>query len=193
MGMPRSERGSSPTVVSPSDKSICCSVNSQVTAVFGKDPRAYGLMTTEFVGDADGNVIAAKTIDVELKDGVIKPIEGSERTFETDLVIIAMGWVVGRRSVIDGCVVPTETIDTLLSVVLQVPVSGADDRLETRPRCRPTQQYPCGVSPPPPPPCGWQCLWRPLPTILAHNKPVRDAVLEVLGLPHVPRGSLRCR
>lgn len=149
--MPRSERASSPTVVSPSDKSICCSVNSQVTAVFGKDPRAYGLMTTEFVGDADGNVIAAKTIDVELKDGVIKPIEGSERTFETDLVIIAMGWVVGRRSVIDDVCVPTETIDTMLSVVLQVPVSGADDRLETRPRCRPTQQYPCGVSLPPAP------------------------------------------
>lgn len=73
--------------------------HAEVTAVFGKDPRAYGLMTTEFVGDADGNVIAAKTIDVELKDGVIKPIEGSERTFETDLVIIAMGFLSPEQTI----------------------------------------------------------------------------------------------
>ena len=63
----------------------------QVTAVFGKDPRSYGLMTTEFIGDDDGNLRAVRTIDVELKDGSIQHIAGSEREWPTDLVLIAMG------------------------------------------------------------------------------------------------------
>ena len=46
----------------------------QVTAVFGKDPRSYGLMATEFIGDDDGNLRAVRTIDVELKDGSIQHV-----------------------------------------------------------------------------------------------------------------------
>ena len=48
-------------------------------------------MTTEFIGDDDGNLRAVRTIDVELKDGSIQHIAGSEREWPTDLVLIAMG------------------------------------------------------------------------------------------------------
>merc|ERR1712023_346714 len=56
-------------------------------------------MTTEFIGDDDGNLTSVRTIDVELKDGSIQPIAGSERTWPTDLLIIAMGFVSPEQTI----------------------------------------------------------------------------------------------
>jgi NAD(P)H-dependent glutamate synthase small subunit len=65
-------------------------------AKFGADPRAFAVNTIEYLDDGHGNVKAVKTIDVEWKhiDGrmQMKPIEGSERTWPADLVLLALGF-----------------------------------------------------------------------------------------------------
>jgi glutamate synthase (NADPH/NADH) small chain len=65
--------------------------------LFGKDPREYLVMTKEFVGD-NNNLKWINTINVEWvesKNGrfVPKEIEGSEKQWEADLVLLALGFV----------------------------------------------------------------------------------------------------
>lgn len=64
---------------------------------FGNDPRQYGILTKEFVGDESGNVKAIKTIRVEWvnSDGKfnMKEIPGTEETWPADLVLLAMGFI----------------------------------------------------------------------------------------------------
>jgi len=67
--------------------------HAEVRAVFGKDPRIYSVMTKEFIGDDDGNVKALITQDVEITPKGPKAIEGSEKEFPCDLVILSMGFI----------------------------------------------------------------------------------------------------
>ncbi len=55
--------------------------------------RVYSVSTTEFVGDADGNVASLRLTEVEFKDGRFVPVEGSERELPAQLVLLAMGFV----------------------------------------------------------------------------------------------------
>jgi NADPH-dependent glutamate synthase beta subunit-like oxidoreductase len=50
-------------------------------------------MTKEFVGDADGNVTGLVTQDVKMTETGPKAIEGSEREWPADLVVLSMGFV----------------------------------------------------------------------------------------------------
>lgn len=66
-------------------------------AKFGRDPRRYLTSVKEFYGDENGKVKSLKTVDVEWiknKDGkmVLKEVEGSEKIWNADLVLIAMGF-----------------------------------------------------------------------------------------------------
>ena len=61
--------------------------------VFGKDPRHYQLLTKAFVRDSSGNVSGIKTINVELIDGNLNEISGTEKTWDTQLVLLSMGFV----------------------------------------------------------------------------------------------------
>lgn len=66
-------------------------------AKFGRDPRRYLTSVKEFYGDENGNVKSLKTVDVKWiknKDGkmVLKEVEGSEKIWNADLVLIAMGF-----------------------------------------------------------------------------------------------------
>jgi NAD(P)H-dependent glutamate synthase small subunit len=65
-------------------------------AKFGADPRTFAVNTVEYLDDGHGNVHAVKTIDVEWKnvDGrmQMKPVEGTERTWPADLVLLALGF-----------------------------------------------------------------------------------------------------
>jgi glutamate synthase (NADPH/NADH) small chain len=69
----------------------------EVVAKFGSDPRTYSVATKEFIDDGNGNVKALKIIEVKWlkKAGQWKmsEIEGTERTLETDLVLLAMGFL----------------------------------------------------------------------------------------------------
>ena len=67
-------------------------------AVFGEDPRQFAIETIEFIGDENGNVKALKTIDVDWSKPVengppFSRVEGSEREWEVDLVLLAMGFL----------------------------------------------------------------------------------------------------
>lgn len=65
--------------------------------MFGHDPRRYLTSVKEFYGDENGNVKSLKTVDVQLIKGEdgrmnLKEVENSEKIWNADLVLIAMGF-----------------------------------------------------------------------------------------------------
>jgi NAD(P)H-dependent glutamate synthase small subunit len=73
--------------------------HAEVEAKFGADPRQYCIMSKEFLDDGAGNVAGVKTVEVDWRkdddDGrwQMSEVEGSERTIEADLVLLAMGFL----------------------------------------------------------------------------------------------------
>ena len=61
--------------------------------VFGEDPRHYQLLTKAFIKDTDGNVKGIKTVDVDLIKGKLTEIEGTEKTWDAELVLLSMGFL----------------------------------------------------------------------------------------------------
>jgi glutamate synthase (NADPH/NADH) small chain len=69
----------------------------EAKALWGKDPRVYGVMTKRFMGDKDRNVRELLYVEVEWvkgPDGRFGPreIPGSETVIPADLVLLAMGF-----------------------------------------------------------------------------------------------------
>jgi len=60
---------------------------------FGKDPRTYCLLSKEFLKDEQGNVTGIKTINVEWEGMKMKEIEGSEKIWEAELILLSMGFL----------------------------------------------------------------------------------------------------
>ncbi|AWB92031.1 glutamate synthase subunit beta [Aeromicrobium chenweiae] len=54
--------------------------------------RVYSVSTKEFVGDDEGRVSALRLVEVELVDGKLTEIEGTERDLPAQLVLFAMGF-----------------------------------------------------------------------------------------------------
>ena len=78
----------------------------EAKARFGDDPRSYLIMTQKFVGDDEGNVKELHTVNIVWqKDDegrfVPKPIEGSEKVWPADLVLLAMGFRGPEDKVLD--------------------------------------------------------------------------------------------
>jgi glutamate synthase (NADPH/NADH) len=78
--------------------------HSEVKSHFGKDPREYCVLSKEFVVE-DGHVKGIKTVRVEwTKDDAgrwaMKEVEGSEETFEADLILLSMGFLGPEEAVI---------------------------------------------------------------------------------------------
>jgi len=69
---------------------------------FGSDPRVYSISSTEFVDNGNGQVKAIRTVDVEMKDGRFENVPGSEREWEADLVLLAMGFLGPEHAVSDA-------------------------------------------------------------------------------------------
>ncbi|KAJ8601028.1 hypothetical protein CTAYLR_007954 [Chrysophaeum taylorii] len=67
--------------------------HAEVAAVFGKDPRQYGVVTTSFVLDDGNHVKAVRTMDAKLGPNGVEILDGTEREWPADLVILAMGFV----------------------------------------------------------------------------------------------------
>jgi len=60
---------------------------------FGDDPRAYSILSREFLGDDNGKLTAVRTVQVAVgPDGNFEEVEGSEKEWPADLVILAMGF-----------------------------------------------------------------------------------------------------
>ncbi|MFK7735695.1 MAG: glutamate synthase subunit beta [Pirellulaceae bacterium] len=70
--------------------------HAEANAKWGDDPRAYNVMTKEFVGEG-GKVVGVKTVQVDwTKPGEKAPfseVEGSEKVWPADLVLLATGFV----------------------------------------------------------------------------------------------------
>ena len=61
--------------------------------VFGTDPRRYQLLTKAFLKDSNGDVKGIKTINVDFVDGKLTEIDGTEKTWDAELVLLSMGFL----------------------------------------------------------------------------------------------------
>ncbi len=78
----------------------------EAKARFGDDPRQYQVMTKKFVGDGDGNIKELHTVEIEWVTNdegrkVPNEIEGTEKVWEADLVLLAMGFLGPENPVLD--------------------------------------------------------------------------------------------
>ncbi|WP_224982871.1 glutamate synthase subunit beta [Geomonas agri] len=70
----------------------------EAAAKFGADPRVFVTTATKFEGDAQGNVTAVHTVQVEWKQNekgqyIPVPVPGTEQVRPADLVLLAMGFL----------------------------------------------------------------------------------------------------
>lgn len=70
----------------------------EAAAKFGADPRVFLTTATRFEGDADGNVKAVHTVEVEWKQNekgqyIPVPVPGTEKVRPANLVLLAMGFL----------------------------------------------------------------------------------------------------
>ena len=63
----------------------------EAAAKFNRDPRVYRTSAIEFQGDGAGRITALVAADFEVVDGRFSKVEGSEKTWDADLVLLAMG------------------------------------------------------------------------------------------------------
>lgn len=90
--------------------------HAEVKAVFGNDPRVYSVMTKEFIGDDNGNLKALVTQDVEITESGPKAIEGSEREWPADLVVLSMGFVSPEQYVVEELGLDTDQRNNIQAV-----------------------------------------------------------------------------
>lgn len=72
--------------------------HAEATAKFGEDPRQFCIETIEFIGDENGRVKALTTCEVDWNQVTeggppFSRIPGTEKTWEADLVLLAMGFL----------------------------------------------------------------------------------------------------
>ena len=70
----------------------------EAAAKFGDDPREFSISTIEFLGDENGHVRSLRACEVDWSKPVeggppFSPVEGTERTFGADLVLLALGFL----------------------------------------------------------------------------------------------------
>ncbi len=63
--------------------------------------REFAISTKEFIGEK-GKLTGLKTVDVEMANGKLQEIPGTEKTYKADMVFLAMGFVSPVASVIDA-------------------------------------------------------------------------------------------
>ncbi|MNO12404.1 Glutamate synthase [NADPH] small chain [compost metagenome] len=78
----------------------------EAKALFGDDPREFSIMTTRFVGDAEGNLKELHTIQIkrsvdETGRKVYEPVPGTERVFPAQMALIAIGFDGPESTIID--------------------------------------------------------------------------------------------
>jgi glutamate synthase (NADPH/NADH) small chain len=70
----------------------------EAAALFGRDPRAYSVMTTRFLGDEHGHLRAVQTVEVKLEKRSNGPpglheVPGTEREWPAQMVLLALGFL----------------------------------------------------------------------------------------------------
>ncbi|MFQ5801810.1 MAG: glutamate synthase subunit beta [Candidatus Methylomirabilales bacterium] len=79
----------------------------EATAIFGRDPREFCIMTKRFVGDKNGHVKELHTVQIEWQRGnngrqVPKEIHGSEKVWPAQLVLLSMGFLGPEDTLVDS-------------------------------------------------------------------------------------------
>ena len=64
----------------------------EAAAKFNRDPRVYRTSAMEFRGDDTGRLTSLVAADFKAADGRFAKIEGSEKSWDADLVLLAMGF-----------------------------------------------------------------------------------------------------
>ena len=64
----------------------------EAAAKFNRDPRVYRTSAVEFQGNGDGKLTSLVAADFEMVGGRFSKVEGSEKTWDADLVLLAMGF-----------------------------------------------------------------------------------------------------
>jgi glutamate synthase (NADPH/NADH) small chain len=67
--------------------------HAEAQSAFGNDPRQYQLMTKSFIKDDQGKLTGLTTINVEFNNGQLTEITGTEKTWNSQLVLLSMGFV----------------------------------------------------------------------------------------------------
>ena len=79
--------------------------HAETEARFGEDPRKYQVLTKEFVDNGAGHIAAVRTVEVDWsKPGDRAPfseVDGSERDWPADLVLLATGFVGPEKGIGD--------------------------------------------------------------------------------------------
>jgi glutamate synthase (NADPH/NADH) small chain len=70
----------------------------EAAALFGKDPRAYSVMTKRFLSDDRGCLRAVQTVEMDLADGnngrsLTSEIPGTEKEWPAQMILLAMGFL----------------------------------------------------------------------------------------------------
>ena len=63
--------------------------------------REFAISTKEFIGK-NGKVTGLKTVHVEMKDGKLAEIPGTEKEYQADMVLLAMGFVHPVATILEG-------------------------------------------------------------------------------------------
>ncbi len=79
----------------------------EAAAKYGDDPRVYVTTATHFEGDADGNVKAVHTVQVEWAKNdkgqfIPKNVPGTEKVMPAQLVLLAMGFLGPEQPLLDA-------------------------------------------------------------------------------------------
>ena len=64
----------------------------EAAAKFNHDPRVYRTSAVAFRGNVDGELTSLVAADFEIADGRFSKVEGSEKEWDADLVLLAMGF-----------------------------------------------------------------------------------------------------
>ena len=72
--------------------------HAEVAAKWGDDPRQYSIASKEFIDDGKGNLAGVRTVEIDWqKDDTgrwqMNEVEGSERVWKSDLILLAMGFL----------------------------------------------------------------------------------------------------
>ncbi|XP_076444401.1 uncharacterized protein LOC143282637 [Babylonia areolata] len=78
----------------------------EVQLKWGRDPRVFEIMSTEFLDDGKGHVSGVKTKQIQWVKNeagrfVMQDVEGSEKVYKADLVLLAMGFVGPERNIVE--------------------------------------------------------------------------------------------
>ena len=90
--------------------------------------RQWSILTKEFIGDENGNVISLKTIEVEWikntgEKSYLKEIEGSEKLWPCDLVLLALGFTGHEKSLVEQLGIKTDDRNQIISKNYQTSIS----------------------------------------------------------------------